>query len=104
MLATAQVMGKQGRGMLTFARPGVGLALDLPVRSATVEVMHRLERETLDRGGRVLPADDMHLTDHGFAAMYPRLDEFRAMLARIDPDMRMQSDLARRLRLRDYVV
>jgi decaprenylphospho-beta-D-ribofuranose 2-oxidase len=104
MFATAQAMGKQGRGMLTFARPGVSLALDLPARSAPVELMHRLERETLDRGGRVLLSCDAHLTDHGFAAMYSRLDEFRAVLARIDPEMRMQSDMARRLRLRDYVV
>ncbi len=102
--ATVRAMGRQGRGMLTFARPGVNLALDLRAGVATVELMHRLERETLDRGGRVLPASDAHLTDHGFAAMYPRLDEFRAVLARIDPEMRMQSDLARRLRLRDYVV
>jgi len=104
MDATAQAMGKQGRGMLTFARPGVGLAFDLPVQAAALELMHRLERETLDRGGRLFPVDDAHLTDHGFAAMYPRLDEFREALGRIDPDMRMQSDLARRLRLRDYVV
>ena len=104
MRASAQAMGRQGRGMLTFARPGVCLVLDLPARPDAADLMHRLERETLDRGGRVSPAGNVHLTDHGFAAMYPRLDEFRAVLARIDPDMRMQSDLARRLRLRDYIV
>ena len=34
-----------------------------------------------------------------FAAMFPRLDEFRDVLARIDPDGRFQSDMSRRLRL-----
>jgi decaprenylphospho-beta-D-ribofuranose 2-oxidase len=102
--AEARAMGNEGRGLLSFARPGIELLLELPARAAGPDLMHRLERETLDRGGRVQLADDVHLTDHGFAAMYPRLEAFRTMLARVDPEMRLQSDLARRLRLRDYVV
>ena len=35
-----------------------------------------------------------------FAAMYPKLDAFRAVLDRIDPDRRMDSDMARRLKVR----
>ncbi|TXL74849.1 FAD-binding oxidoreductase [Vineibacter terrae] len=102
--AAVQAIGKDGRGMLSFARTGIALVLDLPISVVEANLMHRLERETLDRGGRVFLASDAHLTDHGFAAMYPRLAEFRAVLADIDPDMRLQSDLARRLRLRDYIV
>jgi decaprenylphospho-beta-D-ribofuranose 2-oxidase len=102
--ATARAIGKDGRGMLSFARQGTALTLDVPADVAEVNLMHRLERETLDRGGRVFLASDAHLTDHGFAAMYPRLGEFRAVLSGVDPDMRLQSDLARRLRLRDYIV
>jgi decaprenylphospho-beta-D-ribofuranose 2-oxidase len=102
--AAACAMGDGVGGMLSIARPGIGLTLDLPGAKATPDLMHRLERETLDRGGRLFLAGDTRLTDHGFAAMYPRLDAFRAVLAQVDPDMRLQSDLARRLRLRDYVV
>jgi decaprenylphospho-beta-D-ribofuranose 2-oxidase len=32
-------------------------------------------------------------------AMYPRLDEWRAVRDRLDPDRRLASDLARRLNL-----
>lgn len=102
--ATVLAMGRQGRGMLAFGMPGLQATFELPAGLATADLMHRLEREVLDRGGRICLASDLHLTDHGFAAMYPRLDEFRAVLTRIDPDMRLQSDLARRLRLRDYAV
>ena len=102
--AAARMMGTQAGGMLSLARPGVELTLDLPAAATLPELMHRLEREILDREGRVALASDAYLTDHGFAAMYPRLEAFRAVLAHIDPDMRLQSDLARRLRLRDYVV
>jgi len=102
--AVAHAMGREGRGLLSVARPGISLTLDLPIRVAEPNLMHRLEREALDRGGRIFLASDSHLTDHGFAAMYPRLTAFRAALATVDPDMRLQSDLARRLRLRDYIV
>ncbi|MCW5744720.1 MAG: FAD-binding oxidoreductase [Alphaproteobacteria bacterium] len=102
--AHLRTMGKEGRGLLSFARPGMSLTLDLPPRIATPDLMRRLERETLDRGGRAFLACDAYLTDHGFAAMYPRLPVLRDVLARVDPEMRLQSDLARRLRLRDYIV
>jgi decaprenylphospho-beta-D-ribofuranose 2-oxidase len=102
--AAARMMGTHAGGMLSLARPGVELTLELPAAATLPELMPRLEREILDREGRVALASDAYLTDHGFAAMYPRLEAFRAVLTHIDPDMRLQSDLARRLRLRDYVV
>lgn len=102
--ADVGLMGAAGRGLLSFARPGVSLTIGLPNVAAVPDLMHRLERETLDRGGCVFLGYDAHLTDHGFAAMYPRLDEFRAVLDQLDPEMCLQSDLARRVRLRAYVV
>jgi decaprenylphospho-beta-D-ribofuranose 2-oxidase len=102
--ARAQAVGVGGLGPLSFARPGIGLAVALPAPIATPDLMRRLEREILDRGGRVFLADDAHLTDHGFAAMYPRLESMRGVLAQVDSEFRLQSNLARRVRLRDYVV
>jgi decaprenylphospho-beta-D-ribofuranose 2-oxidase len=54
----------------------------------------------LDHGGRIYAAKDARMSAAGFAAMYPRLSEFRAILAEIDPRGRMMSDLARRLDIR----
>ena len=59
-----------------------------------------LERLTLDAGGRIYLAKDSALSSDGMAAMYPDLPAFRMMLAEIDPQRRLDSDLARRLRLR----
>jgi decaprenylphospho-beta-D-ribofuranose 2-oxidase len=39
------------------------------------------------------------MSAESFAAMFPRLGEFREILARIDPDGRFQSDMGRRLGL-----
>jgi decaprenylphospho-beta-D-ribofuranose 2-oxidase len=37
------------------------------------------------------------MTAQSFARMFPKLDRFREILARIDPDARFQSDMSRRL-------
>lgn len=99
-LAVLKTLGGQGRGMLSFPLRGYTLALDFPHRPATAELLARLERITLDHGGRIYLAKDSALSAAGLAAMYPRLGEFRAMLADIDPAGRMTSDMARRLALR----
>jgi len=56
---------------------------------------------TLDSGGRVYLAKDSALSPEGFAAMYPELERQRRVLAEIDPQARFQSDLARRLQIRE---
>lgn len=99
-LAVLKTLGGEGRGLLSFPMRGYTLALDFPRRAGTEVLLERLERIALDHGGRVYLAKDAVLSAEGFAGMYPRLDEFRAVLADIDPKGRFQSDMARRLGLR----
>ena len=61
---------------------------------------NRLERITLDHGGRIYLAKDGAMKAGSFAQMYPKLDEFRAVLDRIDPNRVMDSDMSRRLKIR----
>jgi len=98
-LAVLKTLGGEGRGLLTFPMRGYTLALDFPRRTGTEALMERLERITLDHGGRVYLAKDALLSPDGFAAMYPRLEEFRTVLSEVDPKGRIQSDMARRLNL-----
>lgn len=100
-LTVLKSLGREGRGYLSFARRGYTLALDFPRRSGTDVLLALLERVTLDHGGRVYLAKDARLSRHGFAAMYPQLDRYREVLARVDPERRLNSDLARRLGLRE---
>jgi decaprenylphospho-beta-D-ribofuranose 2-oxidase len=100
-LSVLKTMGREGRGYLSFARPGTTLALDFPRRRGTDALLATLERVTLDHGGRVYLAKDSRLSRQGFAQMYPRADELRRVLAEIDPAGRMSSDMARRLGLRE---
>ncbi|MBX6395069.1 MAG: FAD-binding oxidoreductase, partial [Alicyclobacillaceae bacterium] len=49
--------------------------------------------------GRVYLTKDAVLAPDVFAAMYPRLDRFREIKRKVDPDNRFSSSLARRLRI-----
>ena len=98
-LAVLKAMGRKGRGLLSFPRPGWTLALDMAARPGVPAVFARLERITLDAGGRIYLAKDALLSPEGFAAMYPDADRFRRIRAEFDPNGRLCSDLARRVGL-----
>lgn len=100
-LSVLKTLGGEGRGLLSFPRRGYTLALDFPRRPGSPALFAALERLTLEHGGRVYLAKDALLSPAGFAAMYPRLPEFRAVLEEIDPAQRMSSAMARRLGLRE---
>ncbi|MHC4916930.1 MAG: FAD-binding protein [Planctomycetota bacterium] len=100
-LAVLKTLGKAGPGHLSFPMPGYTLAVDLPRKGGVEDLLAKLEAIALAHGGRVYLAKDSCLSAEGFARMYPKLGQFRAVLAEIDPDGRMASDMARRLRIRE---
>ena len=69
------------------------------MRPGLVDFLRALDRVVLDRGGRVYLAKDATATPEAVRAMYPRLDEFRAVKARLDPRGVISSSLARRVGL-----
>ena len=99
-LAVLKTLGGPGRGYLSFPLRGYTLALDFPARGGVDGLLSRLERITLDHGGRIYLAKDSWLSPEGFASMYPSLPDFREILAKVDPDGVFVSDLARRLNIR----
>jgi decaprenylphospho-beta-D-ribofuranose 2-oxidase len=99
-LGVLKTMGQEGTGLLSFGGRGHTLALDFPARPGIDDLLTRLERMVLDHGGQIYAAKDSHLSAAGFAAMYPGLPQFRSILAEVDPERRMVSDLARRLDIR----
>lgn len=98
-LAVLKTLGAGGRGLLSFPRRGFTLALDFPHRPGSLDLLARLERITLDHGGRIYLAKDSVLAASSLAAMYPRLEEFKRIRAEYDPGGRFVSDQARRLGL-----
>jgi FAD/FMN-containing dehydrogenase len=93
-LAVLKIFGdNQSVGMLSFPRPGVTLALDLPNKGAGTEnLLRRLDAIVRESGGRIYLAKDACMSAEVFEAGYPRLNEF---LQYRDPGI--SSELSRRL-------
>ena len=84
-----------GCDALLTREPG-GTTLGLRLRAALLDAM---DAEVVAAGGRVYLAKDSRVSPETLARMYPRLPEFRAVRAEIDPAGLMVSDLSRRLGL-----
>jgi decaprenylphospho-beta-D-ribofuranose 2-oxidase len=87
-------------GDLSFPMAGWTLALDFPARTpGLAALLDAMDEDVAGAGGRVYLAKDSRVSPQTLAAMYPRLAEFRAARAEIDPAGLLVSDLSRRLGL-----
>ena len=93
-LAVLKTFGqRQSLGMLSFAQPGVTLALDFPNKNAqTLALFARLDAIVREAGGRIYMAKDARMPRDLFESGYPRHTEF---LTFRDPGI--SSALSRRL-------
>ncbi|MDF2441497.1 MAG: decaprenylphospho-beta-D-ribofuranose 2-oxidase [Abditibacteriota bacterium] len=96
-LAVLKLFGEANAAPLSFPFAGYCLALDLPAAPGIVEFAQELDAITLNHGGRVYLAKDATLTPQSLRRMYPRLPEFEAVKAQLDPNWRFQSSLSKRL-------
>jgi FAD/FMN-containing dehydrogenase len=70
-------------GLMSFARPGVTLALDFPNRGArTLQLLESLDAITREAGGAVYPAKDARMSASSFRRYFPAWEEFQRY---IDP-------------------
>jgi decaprenylphospho-beta-D-ribofuranose 2-oxidase len=90
-LAVLKRFGPGNPAPLSFPAPGWTLALDIPAGDADLATL-------LDDLDEVV-VEDSRLRPELLGRMYPRLDKWREIRAKLDPDRVFQSDLARRVHL-----
>lgn len=88
-----------GTGGISFPRAGYTLALDFPVNARTLALMERLDRITLDHGGRFYLAKDSRMRAGMLHASDPRATGFAAYRAEAGIAARFRSAQAERLDL-----
>jgi FAD/FMN-containing dehydrogenase len=81
-LAVLKAFGEASSpGLLSFPRPGLTLALDLPVRGEpTLRLLNDLDAILAEAGGALYPAKDARMSAATFAAGFPRWRELSEFL------------------------
>lgn len=100
-LAVLKRMGPGRAGHLSFPMEGYTLAVDFRASDKAERVLSALEDMTVSVGGRLYFAKDAVMQPGHVAAMYPELGAWRAAVSDADPDRAYETDLTRRLKLRD---
>lgn len=79
-------MGEGNRAPLSWPHPGFMLSLDFPIKPGIGPFLDGLDERVLAAGGRLYFAKDSRAKALHVSQMYPRLDEWRAVSAKADPD------------------
>ena len=96
-LSVIKDCGAQGDGLLSFPLEGTSIALDIPVRRETADLVGRLDERVIAAGGRIYLAKDAFTTPARYRAMEPRLDAWQEVRRRWDPEGRLASAQSVRL-------
>jgi decaprenylphospho-beta-D-ribofuranose 2-oxidase len=89
--------GAEGAGLLSFPKPGISIALDIPMRAGTQSLVDALNELVIRERGRIYLAKDALTRPEHFRAMEPRLDRFLRIRRRWDPQGRIRSAQSVRL-------
>jgi FAD/FMN-containing dehydrogenase len=97
-LTVIKDFASEGRGLLSFPRPGITVCFDLPLADRrTRPAVAALNEVVIAAGGRIYLAKDQLTSAEQFRRLEPRLEAFQAARRRFDPERRLASALSVRL-------
>ena len=97
MLCVIKDCGPEGIGLLSFPKPGISIALDIPIHDETQSLVDSLNELVIAEGGRVYLAKDQLTRAEHFRAMEPRLAAWTCIRRKWDPEGRLRSAQSVRL-------
>jgi FAD/FMN-containing dehydrogenase len=103
-LAVLKGCGDENAAPLSFPMKGHTLALDIPRAPGLESLLGELDLIVLKHKGRLYLAKDSALNAATLERMYPRLEQFRTIVKRLDPRGLFSSDQARRVGLKASAV
>lgn len=89
--------GAEGKGMISFPRPGISFALDITVDDRLQGVIDEVNELVIAEGGRIYLTKDAYTRAEHFRAMDPRIEEFERVRRKWDPQRRLKSAQSIRL-------
>ncbi len=97
-LVVVKDFGAESRGSISFPRPGLTIAMDLPMRGRqTQTIVDALNEHVVAEGGRIYLAKDALTRVEQFRAMDPRIEAWNELRRRYDPKGLLKSALSVRL-------
>ena len=97
-LAVLKVFGKQD-DLISFPTEGYTLALDFPVRDGLFSFLDELDEIVLHYGGRIYLSKDARMKPEIFWKSYPRASKFLDTVKAYNPQFKINSIQARRLKI-----
>ncbi|MEZ4847043.1 MAG: FAD-binding oxidoreductase [Bacteroidia bacterium] len=95
-LAVLKLLGNSN-GLISFPVEGYTLALDFPLARDLFPFLDELDKVVVDYGGRLYLAKDVRMSPEMLAKTYPGLDEFKAIIKKLDPAGKIRSYQSERL-------
>ncbi len=89
--------GPEGKGLLSFPMKGISIALDIPVREDTQQLVDTLNERVVQEGGRIYLTKDQFTRREHFVQMEKRLPEFQRIREKWDPEQKIRSAQSVRL-------
>jgi FAD/FMN-containing dehydrogenase len=90
-LSVIKDCGEEGDGILSFPMLGISVALDIPMRDGTQQIVDALNDFVIANGGRIYLSKDALTRGHDYLAMDPRVDRFLEVRRKYDPQLRIRS-------------
>ncbi len=101
--AVIKVFGSQPpAGLLSFPREGLTVNFQVENSPTSRKFLSELTDEVVGRGSRLYLAKDAIARPDQFARACPELPRWQTIVRRLDPEAQIQSELSRRLALKDW--